>query len=67
MVALGKRLEIAGMGLVRIRGWCCSPAGKTWQLPTFALGLRSPEMALAEPRWVFGDMSSSPFQGLDVL
>lgn len=47
----------AGMELVRILVWCCSPAGKTWQLITFARGFSSSEMALAEPGWVFGDMS----------
>lgn len=57
VMALEIWLGLAGMGLVRILGWCCSPAGKTWQLPTFAGGFSPPYMALAEPRWVFGDVS----------
>lgn len=34
----------AGMELVKILVWCCSPAGKTWQLVTFARGFSSSEM-----------------------
>lgn len=60
-MALGKRLGIAGIGQVRILGWCCSPAGKTWQLPTFSGGLVSPRWPWLNQMgfWRYGQASFS--------
>lgn len=60
VTALGKRLGIAGMGLVRILGWCCSPAGKTWQHPTFTGSLVPPRWSWLSQDGIFGDTSRQP-------